>query len=171
MPESSPDFLSILKTLTEHRVDFIIVGGVAAVLQGAPVATFDLDLVHSRLPANLTRLLSTLDILDAHYRENPDKRIVPSASHLAGPGHHLLITRLGPLDLLGAVSKGRQYEDLLEHALEMEISPELKVRVLDLAMLIVLKEELRTEKDLAVLPLLRRALEERDRTEEPEGRR
>ncbi len=162
MPDSPPDFLSILETLSEHRVDFIVVGGVAAVLQGAPVATFDLDLVHSRLPANLTRLVSTLDILDAHYREHPDKRIVPTASHLAGPGHHLLITHAGPLDLLGAVSKGLEYKDLLEHALVMEITPALKVRVLDLAMLIELKEELRTEKHLAVLPVLRRTLLERE---------
>jgi len=46
--------------MVESGVDFIIVGGVSAVLQGAPVTTFDLDLVHSREAENITRLLSAL---------------------------------------------------------------------------------------------------------------
>lgn len=42
------DFLSILRTLTAHDVEFIVVGGVCGVLQGASLATFDLDVVHNR---------------------------------------------------------------------------------------------------------------------------
>ncbi|MBW1690691.1 MAG: hypothetical protein JRJ70_08075 [Deltaproteobacteria bacterium] len=60
MTNPIPDFLEILKTLTEHEVDFIVVGGVCAVLHGAPVTTFDLDLVHSRSPENLERLILAL---------------------------------------------------------------------------------------------------------------
>jgi hypothetical protein len=73
------------------------------------------------------------------------------------------MTRAGPLDLLGAVSGGREYKDLLNYTLEMEVADELNVKVLDLPMLITLKEELGTDKDLAMLPLLRRTLEERDK--------
>jgi hypothetical protein len=47
-----PDFLAILQTLAHHKVEFIVVGGVCAVLQGAPISTFDLDLVHSRASDN-----------------------------------------------------------------------------------------------------------------------
>jgi hypothetical protein len=50
------DFRRILQTFVEHEVDFIVVGGVCTVLHGAPVYTFDLDLVHSRAPDNLERL-------------------------------------------------------------------------------------------------------------------
>ncbi len=39
-----PDFLALLQTLAEHQVDFIVIGGVCAVLQGAPISTFDLHL-------------------------------------------------------------------------------------------------------------------------------
>lgn len=163
MPDPPPDFLTILQELAERQVDFIVVGGVGAVLQGAPLATFDLDLVHSRLPANLDRLVSALQALDAYYREHPSRRLTPSVSHLSGPGHHLLMTRAGPLDLLGTVSREWGYEDLLEHAVEMEIAAELKVKVLDLRMLIALKEEMGREKDLAILPLLRRTLQEREK--------
>ena len=42
----------------------IVVGGVGGV-QGPPIATFDLDVVHSRHPANVERLLAALDILSA----------------------------------------------------------------------------------------------------------
>jgi hypothetical protein len=41
-------FVDALEVLGRHRVRFIVVGGVAAVLGGAPVSTFDLDIVHDR---------------------------------------------------------------------------------------------------------------------------
>lgn len=48
MVEEKPDFSAVLEVLAKHEVDFIVVDGVCAVLLGAPVATFDLDIVHSR---------------------------------------------------------------------------------------------------------------------------
>ena len=38
-------FLELLQSLVEGNVEFIVVGGVAAVLEGVPVSTFDLDIV------------------------------------------------------------------------------------------------------------------------------
>ena len=52
------DYIAILRALNGHHVDFIIVGGVDAVLQGAPIMTFDLDIVYSTDAANIDRLLS-----------------------------------------------------------------------------------------------------------------
>jgi predicted nucleotidyltransferase len=75
------------------------------------------------------------------------------------------MTRFGPVDLLGTIGKGRFYEDLLPHAVEMELGNELRVRVLDLETLIAVKEEVGGEKDVAVLPVLRRTLEESRGTE------
>ena len=63
-----PNFLEILKVLKEYQVEFIVVGGVCAVLHGAPISTFDLDLVHSRAPNNIDRLMVALKTLNAHYR-------------------------------------------------------------------------------------------------------
>ena len=163
MPCPATDFLAILRELVSHRVDFVIVGGVGAVLLGAPVSTFDLDLVHSRTAGNVQRLLTALQCMDAYYREHPETRLRPSAQDLAGTGHHLLMTRSGPLDLLGAVTRGRGYEDLLPKTIEIFAGPDLPVHVLDLADLITLKEELGREKDAATLPILRRTLEERER--------
>jgi hypothetical protein len=146
-------------------VEFVIVGGVGAALQRAPVTTFDLDVVHRIEPANIVRLLSALQELGAYYRVQPERRLRPNESHLSAPGHQLLMTRFGPLDVLGAIGNGRRYEQLLPHATELEVGTDLRVRVLDLATLIDVKEELGQEKDLAVLPILRRVLEESRRRE------
>src|SRR5208283_3676304 len=132
MADPVPDFLAILRTLVEHQVDFIVVGGVCAVLHGAPVSTFDLDVVHSRAAENLERLLKALQVLDACYRGQGDRRITPALSHLASPGHQLLMTNAGPLDLLGTISNDRDYETLLPHTVEIEVGEDLRVRLVDL---------------------------------------
>jgi hypothetical protein len=158
---SNPRFLEILKVLTRHRVDFVIVGGVSAVLHGAPVTTFDLDVVHSRANENITRLLSALQELDAVYRAQPERQLRPGETHLASAGHQLLLTKFGPLDVLGMIGKSRTWEDLLGGTRTMEMEPGMVVRVLDLETLIAVKEELGFPKDTAMLPLLRQALRER----------
>ena len=161
MPDS--DFLAALRALHEGGVEFAVVGGLAAVLNGAPVNTFDLDIVPARDEANVVKLLHVLDTIDAIDRMQPGRRLKPDASHLRSPGHHNLITSCGPLDVLGTIGRGLSYEDLLPHTIEMETGGGVRVRVLNLATIIALKEELASEKDLAVLPILRRTLEQKQR--------
>lgn len=163
MPTPTFDFLDILQAFAEHKVDFIVVGGVCAVLHGAPVHTFDLDLVHCRAPENLERLLQALHELDAYFREHGERRLRPDRSHLASPGHQLLMTRAGPLDLLGTISNDRGYEDLFPHTLAMKVRDDLQIRLLDLATLIAIKEETGRDRDRATLPILRRTLEEKQK--------
>ncbi len=163
MPTRTFDYLAILETLARHEVDFIVVGTVCAVLQGAPLMTLDLDIVHSRSAENLDRLVTALQELDAHYREQPERHLAPTTSHLASDGHQLLITRLGPLDILGTLGQGQGYEELLPHTVERSVDLNLKVRILNLSTLIAVKEQAGREKDRAVLPTLRRTLEELDR--------
>jgi hypothetical protein len=163
------DFRGILQTLADHGADFLVIGGIAAVLQGATVTTFDLDVVHSRSPENLNRVLTALQALDAFYREQPQRRLRPDISHLASAGHQLLMTRFGPLDLLGTVTGGRAYETLLPHSVELQVGGALRVRVVDLTTLIQLKEELGRDKDRAILTILRRTLEEKERGQDRPG--
>jgi hypothetical protein len=118
-PDPSPDFAAILRALAGHRVEFIVVGGICGVLHGAPIATFDVDIVHSRAPENIDRLLAALDALDAYYRGQWPRRIRPQRSHLSSPGHQLLMTHAGPLDLLGAIGAGLGYDNLLSHTLRL----------------------------------------------------
>ena len=157
------EFAAILVELRRYHVDFIVVGGIAAVIEGVAVNTFDLDVVHSRNPDNIARLLAALESLDATYRTRPELALKPQISHLASPGHQLLLTRFGPLDVLGMIGQSRCYDDLLPHTNELEVGEGLRVRVLDLETLIAVKEEVGNERDLAVLPIMRRTLEEKRR--------
>lgn len=124
-------------------------------LHGAPVTTFDLDVVHARNSENIARLLSALEELEAVYRAQPERQLRPDESHLSGPGHQLPLTKFGPLgcagkDVLGMIGKSRTWEDLRGHTRTMEIEPGVVLRVLDLETLIAVKEELGFPKDTAV---------------------
>ncbi len=157
------DFASILRALHEAAIDFLLVGGLSAVLNGVPVSTYDVDSVHSREPENVARLLPVLESLDAVFRIQRERRLKPNATHLTGTGHVNLITRYGPLDLLGSIGRDLGYQDLLPHSTEMNIGGGIRIRVLNLEKLIAIKEELAGEKDRAMLPLLRRTLAEKSR--------
>jgi hypothetical protein len=157
------DFLAILRILAERGVEFIVVGGVAAVLQGAPVATFDLDVVHSKAEDNVRKLLQALAVLKASYRLPGKLNLKPDFSHLASPGHQLLITRFGPLDLLGSIGAGHEYGELLSKSIPIRIGAGLAVPTLTLSAVIQSKEETGQDKDLAALPVLRRTLKEKER--------
>ncbi len=167
MGDILPNFREQLQVLTDHGVDFLVVGGVCAVLHGAPLLTYDLDVVHSRDPDNLDRLVTALREMDAIYREQPQRRLRPDQSHLRTTGHQLLMTRAGPLDVLGTLSSGRGYDELVGCSLEMDLGAGLRVRVLDLPTLILTKEEAGRDKDRIALPILRRALEEQARGTAP----
>jgi predicted nucleotidyltransferase len=154
-----PKFHSALEALCTRHVDFIVVGGVAAVFNGAPISTFDLDLVHSRSSANLDRLLAALTEIEAHYRDQTTRKLPPRRDLLAGDGHNLMNTKFGPIDLLGTIGKGHTFESLQPETKEITLSA-FTVRVLSLPALIRIKEETAREKDRAVLAILRRTLAE-----------
>ena len=160
---SPADFTQILSTLAAHNVKFIVVGGISAVLNGAPVTTFDIDIVHDRSAENIRQLVAALEQLNTYYRTHPNQRIAPTAKQLAGPGHQLLMTDAGPLDVLGALGESK-FDDLLKDSTLFEIHDLPSVYVLNLSRLISLKESTGREKDLAVLPVLRRTLEEQGRS-------
>jgi hypothetical protein len=161
MPKTEIDFSKLLKALSAAGVKYIVVGGVCAALHGAPVQTFDLDLIYSRDPENLARLDQVLKDLDSHYRMKPE--VTSDAARLDGPGHHQLTTRFGHLDLLGSTVGGQGYKELLIHTESVDLGAGRPVRILDLPTLIRIKQELAGERDLAMLPILRRTLEEKER--------
>ncbi len=96
------DFPTVLRALQKRGVDFIVVGGLAAVLNGSPKNTFDLDIVLSRIPENVAWPPGVLEALDAICRPQPSRRLKPNAGHLSSPGRQNLLTTCGPLEVLGA---------------------------------------------------------------------
>ena len=84
MPRSEPKYHEILLRLADARVDAIVVGMAAAVIQGAPTMTWDLGVVHHRTKDNVERLLGVLEDIDAVARGD-NRRIRPMHRTSLGP--------------------------------------------------------------------------------------
>jgi len=160
--QPKPNFRVIVELLASHNVEFIVVGGIAAVLQGAPVSTFDLDLVHARTPENIERLLPALPLLQAHYRERGIQHLVPNASLLASAGLQLLQTKYELLDLLGTIHEGETYEELVPQCVWVQLGT-ASVRVLGLEKVLQWKRRSTRDKDKEALAALEKTLKENRR--------
>ncbi len=156
MPVES-DFLQILTVLHRHEVDFVIVGGIAAILQGSPVMTEDLDLVYSTEPDNVSRLAHAVREIEARYRDPAGRIIEPDEAKLASLRINLLDTRLGKLDLLWTIGNGAAFIDLLPRCETFEVAG-LRLSVIPLEVLIEAKEIADRPKDRQALPFLRQLL-------------
>ncbi len=85
------DLTSLLGRLAAADVTFVLVGGLAAVAQGAPITTLDIGIVPLRTTENIDRLLALLRELNARYRGRPGHPLPPDRNALLGPGHSLFM--------------------------------------------------------------------------------
>jgi hypothetical protein len=154
------DPAAVIRVLVEHDVDFIVVGGIAATLNGAIIATQDLDVLYALDAENVARIMRALEALDARFHQRPD--LVPKRSHMESRGHKLLTTSHGRCDFLGHIGPDLGYADLLADSVELAATDDLRCRVLGLEKLIETKLATGRPKDLATLPILRATLAERD---------
>jgi hypothetical protein len=147
------DLEALIRALDAAGVEFIVVGGAAAVIHGAPITTQDLDIV-PRLDAEAQRrLLDALGALDARFRPvRFDRDIAPGPEHLAARGQLNLITKHGPLDVC-TLHDARGYDELLPHSRQIE-DGDLRVRVVDLETLIEIKRATGRTRDAMVVPVL-----------------
>ena len=146
-PEFDPR--KILRLLTERGVDFVVIGGYAAVLHGSPRVTQDLDIAFGRDLANLEALARVLTDLHARlYGVAEDVPFVADEQTLARVELLTLETDLGKLDLLAVPAGAPPYADLREHAASFDVGG-FVVRVADIPQLIAMKELAGRPKDLA----------------------
>jgi hypothetical protein len=153
------DLSAILEGLVKADIEFILVGGLAAVVQGAPVTTMDVDIVHHRSSENISKLFQFLKSIDAIYRRPDDKIIVPEEEDFSG--HALFSTRLGPLDVLAFIEGEKNYEDLLQYTVGINFRGHM-IRVLDIRTIIELKKTSNDPKDKQRLPVLEETLRQLD---------
>ncbi len=151
------DLSAILEGLINAGIEFILVGGLAAVVQGAPVTTIAVDIVHNQSSENITKLLAFLKSIGAFHRRLDDKIIEPKEVDISGMGHATFTTRLGPLDVLGVIEQGKTYENLVEHTAKIEFRGHT-IRVLDFKMLVELKRASKDPGDKQRLPVLEETL-------------
>ena len=151
----------LIERLLDAKVEFVVIGGMAAVLHGAPIATNDLDIVHRRTPENVARLLAVLDAIDAVKRAD-SRRLHPTESWFLGRGHILLDTSVGPIDVLCELDEGRDFDWVAARSVDIAHGAR-HIRVVNLPTLIELKTIAGRPKDRLALPVLVATLEEKVR--------
>jgi len=142
------NFKLLLEVLAAHQVDFIVVGGVAAVAHGCSLMTRDLDILYRLEKINVERLVAAFDELGAVAYGDP-RRLRFGFQHLNNTGHHLAETRAGRLDALGSIGKDGQilFETVMDDAVAMHAFG-VTFRCLSLDRLIEVKRELGRPRDL-----------------------
>lgn len=154
------DYGKIIGVLVSGRVDFIIVGGAAATAHGAARLTEDLDIVYSRRDENIKRLAETLRPLAPHLRGAPkDLPFHLDAETIQGGLNFALVTSSGSLDILGEIALGGTFDQLLPHAIELEVFGN-KCLCLGLKRLIEVKRAAARRKDFEAIAELQVILDE-----------
>ena len=134
------DLLALFDAL--EGVDYVVVGGGAAALHGAPRLTFDVDIVPAASTGNRDRLFRALTKLATCVRE-PGKRRLPLTKPLfaqscAAGGQLRLQTQVGPLDILWRLRDGRGYEEIAAQSVLLS-DRERQIRVVGIDELIEIK--------------------------------
>lgn len=147
----------ICRVLNEHEVQYVVVGGFAAVLHGSALPTADVDVVPSRGDVNLDRLGRSLRALDAKRRTSDG----PVDAPLDGPFLRAmpfmvdLTTKYGDLDLtFEPAGPRRGFDGWNVDAAEVVIADGLTIRVVSLDAVIDSKRAAARAKDERALPYL-----------------
>jgi hypothetical protein len=157
------DYARILRILLDGKVDFILIGGVAAIAHGAARVTYDVDVVYARSRDNLARLAEVLAPWNPYLRGAPPG--LPFVWDVKTITHGLnftLTTSLGDLDVLGQVVGGGRYEDLVSHCVKIRIF-DVECLCLDLDTLIHVKRAAGRPRDLEAIAELEALREEQQK--------
>jgi predicted nucleotidyltransferase len=159
------DYTSILKQLHAFGVEFIVVGGIAAIAHGSARFTKDVDVVYRRTPDNIDRLVAAFAKFDPYPRGAPRGLPFQWDSRTISAGlNFTLVTSLGDLDLLGEITGGGSYEQLLA-SVETKLVYGVDVKCLTLEKLIETKHAAGRPKDFEAIAELEALRDERDKTD------
>jgi predicted nucleotidyltransferase len=158
--------LDLLKRLSDHGVEYVVVGGMAGVLHGSGMVTEDVDVCAPLMPDNLARLLAAIKDLNPRHRMSPQlPPLTEDAGALAGFKNLYLATNWGQLDILGEITGVGAYPEVRRHAVEVTLAG-ASYRVLELDALIKSKRALGRPRDLQAARELE-AIRERIRGQMP----
>jgi predicted nucleotidyltransferase len=144
-----PEFhlAALLRRLDAAGVEFVVVGGIAAIAHGSPRFTFDLDIVFARDESNLRKLSDALSALNAKLHGVIDQvPFVPDARALRQVRLLCLKTDEGRLDVMVQPDGSKGYEQLLAGSIEAVIEG-TAVRVAGIDDLIAMKKAAGRPKD------------------------
>lgn len=152
----------VVESFNDAGVRYIVIGGWAAIIHGTARSTNDVDVVYARDADNLARIVRALAEWEPYLRGAPpglpfrlDERTLAAGLNFTFKTVH------GDLDILGEVSGGGTYEELLPYT-ESATLDGLEFRVVTLERLIQLKRAAGRPKDLEVIAELQALLERKN---------
>jgi len=157
------DFEALFRALDQHRVEYVVVGGAAAIAHGSSRFTQDLDIVYKRSGDNIDRVVAALQAYQPYLRGAP--RGLPfmwDRETLSRGLNFTLETSVGAIDLFGEIPGGGTYEDLESASVELKLFG-APAKCLNLDQLIRAKRATGRPKDLEALAELEALREELDR--------
>lgn len=137
----------LLQTLCEHRVDFVVVGGMAGLAHGSAYPTFDLDVAYARDRGNLERMVAALRALGVTLRgAPPDLPFQLDAQTLASGANFTFDSPHGSFDILGDVAGIDDYDELRREAV-IAVIEDVEVRIASMDHLVSMKRAANRPKD------------------------
>ena len=155
-----PELEKLLERLIQHDVEFVVIGGFAALMHGAQSAMLVVEVCSPLSRENVEKIHAALADFEPVHRERPDIPFTVRSDFK----NCYLSTTLGKIDFLGLVSGVGDFSEVAAHSIEMEL-PIGKLRVLDCESLIRAKLAAGREKDLLVVKQLRAILESGNATD------
>jgi len=154
------NFASVVELLSDAKVELILIGGLAAQAHGSARLTQDIDFIYRRTPENIARLVTALAPHSPYLRGAPPGLPFRFDAATVQRGlNFTLTTTLGDLDLLGDMTGGGTYEQVIEHTLALDVFGRV-IRVLDLPALIRAKRAAGRPKDIETIAELETLLVE-----------
>jgi predicted nucleotidyltransferase len=148
--DARPFLVDIGRLLQRERLDAVLIGNAAAALRGAPVTTVDFDFFFRKTPRNLTKIKAVARALDA---------TVLRPYYPAADLYRVIRDDGLQVDFMATLHGLRSFEGVRDRASTIEIDG-VPLRVASLSDIIKSKRAAKRPRDLAVLPILERALEE-----------
>ena len=147
---------ALLKNLLDHDIDFVLIGGFAAVVHGSTLVTQDLDICAAISDEQVAKLRDALKDLHPRHRMNPNfkQSFLDYPKEIKGTNNIYLETDLGVLDILSEAQPAGNFAELKSRASEISLYGH-KCKVISVDDLIKVKETMKRPKDLQAVQELR----------------
>lgn len=154
------DLKKLLEILLENNVDFVLIGGFAAVVHGSTLVTQDLDICMAMSPENIEKLRIILQDYHPWHRMNKAAKLsfLDHPESIDGLNNIYLQTDLGILDILSETQPAGDFESIKKNSIEIPLYGH-KCRVISIDDLIKVKEKMNRPKDIQAVQELKKIRE------------
>jgi predicted nucleotidyltransferase len=154
--DGQPELAMLARVLEEHRLEAVLIGNMAAALQGAPITTIDIDFFFRKTPGNLKKLKAVATSLGAvilrpYYHVSELFRLQRESDGLQ-------------MDFMGWIDGVKSYESVRSGAITFQIGGH-SLLVCALEDIIRSKRAAGRDKDRAVLDILEKTAHEKTNAE------